>query len=430
MRLQQNEELKYEVRKMLATPKQVIYPMRYLRPLWENPAGAEAAFESGLADFLGGGVDIIPLGRARAGIHLAAKFARMRAGDRNRVVMLPHTIPDVVNMVQFAGCEPVFVDTLPDSTNIDFDHLAEIVDNKTCCVLITHYHVNQERIDDIRELCRQRDVMLFDDCAIALEGDYQGRRMGSTTDASIFSMSGFKSLNYVWGGALATGCDDIAAYMKDEVAEFPELKPAQYKEHMLVVLKYDLATRPGIFSGVTFPTIRRKTRAGSAQEALGFVRRETQAIEETVLSRPRPGVLGELVRKLDTVGQRLAHRRMIAAVYDRFFADRRAAPEASDHVRAGSCFTFYPILVNPERRDRIYQQMVERGYHIGLSVYPNTHEAEAFSKVAGRSRNISKLVRSMISLPTHPRVTRDYAQALATMLSKMGCHFVPALAFV
>ena len=72
-----------------------------------------------------------------------------------------------------------------------------------------------------------------------------------------------------------------------------------------------------------------------------------------MLSRPRPGVLGELVRKLDTVGQRLAHRRMIAAVYDRFFADRRVAPEASDHVRAGSCFTFYPILVNPEPRSTI-----------------------------------------------------------------------------
>ncbi|WP_421925392.1 DegT/DnrJ/EryC1/StrS family aminotransferase [Neoaquamicrobium sediminum] len=415
---------------MSATPKQVIYPMRYLRPLWENPTDAEAAFKSRLADFLGGGVDVVPLGRARAGIHLAAKFARLRTGNGSRVVMLPHTIPDVINMVRFAGCEPVFVDTLPDSTNVDFDHLTEVVDDKTCCVLITHYHVNQERIGDIRELCRQRDVMLFDDCAIALEGDYQGQCMGATTDASIFSMSGFKSLNYVWGGALATDREDIAAYMNDELATFPELTPAQYKEHMLAVLKYDLATRPGIFSGVTFPAIRRKSRVGSGQEALCFARRETEAIEETVLSRPRPGVLGELVRKLDTVGQRLAHRRMIAAVYDRFFADRRVAPEASDAVRAGSCFTFYPILVAPERRDRIYRQMIERGYHIGLSVYPNAHETEAFSSVSGRSRNISRLVRSMVSLPTHPKVTRDYAQALATMLSKMACHFVPAIAFV
>jgi perosamine synthetase len=415
---------------MLATPKQVIYPMRYLRPLLDNAAGAEEAFRSRLGDFLGGGVEIVPLGRARAGIHLAAKFARLKAPGRNRVVLLPHTIPDVVNMVAFAGCEPVFVDTLPDSTNVDFDHLAQIVDNATCCVLVTHYHVNQERIDDIRELCRHRNVMLFDDCAIALEGDYDGRRMGSTTDASIFSMSGFKSLNYVWGGAIATDRAEVAAYMREQLAGFPELKPAQYREHMLAVLKYDMATRPGIFSGVTFPTIRRKTRLAPAQEALTFARRETESIEETVLSRPRPGVLKELVRKLDTVGQRLAHRRMIAAVYERFFADRRVAPETSDRVRAGSCFSYYPILVKPERRDRIYQEMIERGYHVGLSVYPNVHETEAFSGVSGRSRNISKLVRAMISLPTHPRVTRDYAQALATMLSKMACHSVPAMAFV
>jgi perosamine synthetase len=345
--------------------------------------------------------------------------------------MMPYTIPDVVNMVRFAGCEPVFVDTLPDSTNVDLDHLAELIDETTCCVLVTHYHVNQERIGDIRELCRERNVMLFDDCAIALEGDYAGRHMGTTTDASIFSMSGFKSLNYVWGGALVTEREDVAAYMQGKVAGFPELRPAQYKEHMLAVMKYDIATRPGVFSGLTYPLIRRKTGNGHGQEALTLVRRETEAIEDSVLSRPRPGVLRELARKLDTVGQRLAHRRTIAAVYDRFFADRRVSPETSDRVRAGSCFISYPIRVDPEQRDRVYRKMIHCGYHIGLSLYPNVHETETFANVPGRSHNVSGLVRSMISLPTHPKVARDYAHALASTLSKMLYNFMPAaIAFI
>lgn len=415
---------------MFLTPKQIIYPMRYLRPLLEKGNGAEELFTARLSDFLGGGVHIIPLGRARAGIHLAAKFARLRTGGSNRVAMLPHTIPDVINMVRFAGCEPVFIDTLENSTNIDIDHLGEILDESVCCVLITHYHVNQARLDDIRELCRQRNVLLFDDCAIALEGDYAGLRMGSTTDASIFSMSGFKSLNYVWGGALATRREDMAAFMREELARYPVLTPKQYKEHMLAVLKYDIATRPVVFPLITSPTIKRKMRAFSGQEALSFVRRETEKIEDTVLSRPRPGVLKELARKLDGVSKRLAHRRAIAAIYDQFLADHRVAPETSDEVRAGSCFTYYPILVDPERRDRIYRKMIDHNYHIGLSLYPNVHELEAFSRMPGRSSNISKLVRSMISLPTHPKVTRGYALKLASMLSKIAYSFAPAMMFV
>lgn len=404
---------------MLATPKQIIYPMRYLHPLLRSGKGAEEVFKARLRDFLGGGLEILPLGRARAGIHLAAKFARIRAGGRNRVAMSPHTIPDVVNMVHFAGCEPVFLDTLPDSTNIDIDHLAEILDESICCVLVTHYHVNQARLDDIKELCRQRGVLLFDDCAIALEGDYAGRHMGSTTDASIFSMSGFKSLNYIWGGALATNREDVATFMREELARFPELKPSQYKEHMLAVLKYDLATRSSVFPMITFPAIKRKTRISAAQEALSFVRRETETIEDTVLSRPRPGVLMELARKLDGINKRLAHRRAIAAIYDEFLSEFRVAPETGDDVRAGSCFTYYPILVDPERRERIYRKMIDHGYHIGLSLYPNVHELEAFSGVPGRSTNLSKLVRSMISLPTHPKVTRKYARTLAAMLARI-----------
>jgi perosamine synthetase len=228
------------------------------------------------------------------------------------------------------------------------------------------------------------------------------------------------------GGALVTEREDVAAYMQEKVAGFPELRPAQYKEHMLAVMKYDIATRPGIFSGITYPLIRRKTGDGHGQEALTLVRRETETIEDSVLSRPRPGVLRELARKLDMVGPRLAHRRTIAAVYDRFFADRRVSPETSDCVRAGSCFISYPILVDPEQRDRVYRKMIHRGYHIGLSLYPNVHETEAFANVPGRSLNVSALVRSMISLPTHPKVARDYAHALASTLAKVLCNFMPA----
>lgn len=400
-----------------AIPKQIIYPLRYLRPLLSRRRNSELRFDEGLRGLLGADLTLVPLGRARAGIYLLAAHARSEG--RDGVVMSPYTIPDVVNMVQFAGCRPVFVDTLPGSTNVDLDHLRTLVDARTCCVLLTHYHVNQERLDDVRELCRRAKVPLFDDCAIALEGEYDGLRMGATTDASVFSMSGFKTLNYVWGGAVATREGEIGAALERQVSAFPRLTWRHYRQHMPAVLKYDLATRGPIFSRYTFPALERQSRNGSGSDMLALLRRETERIEDTVLSRPACGALDELARKMHGVGERLAHRRRIATIYDRSLSGVRVAPETSERVRAGSCYVTYPVLVDTERRDDVFRELMRQGFHVGLSMYPNAHESEHFSGSEGRSRNVAALARSMLTLPTHQKVRPDYAEALAKALTRL-----------
>ena len=68
-----------------------------------------------------------------------------------------------------------------------------------------------------------------------------------------------------------------------------------------------------------------------------------------------------------------------------------------------------PIHVDPERRTAIYKKIFSSGFDVGLSLYPNVHELEGFKHVPGRSKNVSRLVRSVITLPTHPRISEEYA---------------------
>jgi dTDP-4-amino-4,6-dideoxygalactose transaminase len=145
--------------------------------------------------------NVIPIGRARAGIYILIKQTIAR--DRVEIVMSPYTIPDVVNMVIFAGGVPVFVDFLPGSTNVAVDAVDRAMSPRTAAVLLTHYHVNQEHLAEIGQLCRAKSVPLFDDCAIAFGADYDGAPIGGLTDASVMSFSSYKLLNYFWGGALA-----------------------------------------------------------------------------------------------------------------------------------------------------------------------------------------------------------------------------------
>ena len=305
----------------MSIPKQIIFPIRYFRPFLCRDERAATRFETGLQSFLGQGIHVVPVGRARSGIYLLAKFARQ--GTRNRVVMLAHTIPDVVNMVRFAGCDPVFVDTLPESTNVDLQHLESLLDPSVCCVFLTHYHVNQNNLGEIHDLCRRKGILLFDDCAIAAGGEYPQGPIGTCTDASVFSLSGFKTLNYIWGGAVTTRHQEIGDALRKEVETFPRLRVTQYRRHINAVLKYDLATRRAIFSLLTFPTMQERLQKGSdTVDHLAIKRIESTYLDETILSRPSLGALHELSRKIGRVPGNVDHARRIASIYDEAFSDR------------------------------------------------------------------------------------------------------------
>jgi dTDP-4-amino-4,6-dideoxygalactose transaminase len=396
-------------------PRQIIYSMRYLRPWLDPEEGAEEMFRSAMRAFLGG-TNVVPIGRARAGLYLLAKSAI--DGHRRRVIMSPYTIPDVVNMVKFAGGEPVFVDFLPNSTNVDLDHLETLIDTRTACVMLTHYHVNQDRLLEIRDICRSSGIKLFDDCAINLGARIGGARVGTLTDGSMFSFSGFKILNYLWGGIVTVRSEQCFEKIDAEVAEWERLKITHYRKQAVKILQYAAATSSMLFPVVFY--LRRAVLSGRAiEDILPLSRLETVSLDETIKSRPSFAALGEWNRKIHDIDNIVEHRRSIAAVYDDYFREISVSPETSEEVRNESGFVNYPIVVGHERRDQAYRGIQSLGFDVGVSLYPNVQETETYTSIEGRTTNVSKLVRSVLTLPTHPKVSPDYARELATAVKEV-----------
>ena len=399
----------------MTLPKQIIYPLSYLNLAAEPREQASREFQERFAAFVGSGVHVAALGRARAGLYLLAKLAVR--GNKNGVILSPYTIPDVVNMIRFAEARPIFVDTLPGSTNVDIDHLASLIDDTTCCVVVTHYHFNQAAMQDLRRLCAAKGVMLVDDCALALGAADGNAKIGGTTDASVFSLSGFKALNFLWGGAVTTRSHDLANRLAQEIDRWPPLRFGQYFAQMLKILKYDILTRPAVFSSLVFPMLKKRAMATGGQEILAMVRVESTSLDETILSRPTASALSEWNRKLDRVEGFLQHRRKIAAIYESTLAQHVVGKETPTEIRKSSCVVNYPVQVALERRDAVYRTLMAQGFDVGLSLYPNVHEMEGFEQIEGRSNNVARLVRSVISLPTHMRVSEEYATRLAAAVT-------------
>ena len=126
--------------------------------------------------------------------------------------------------------------------------------------------------------------------------------------------------------------------------------------------------------------------------------------------------IAEWDRKLPTVDAFVRHRRSIAAVYIRELPEYLVSSETSRDVRDGSCLVNCPIHVDPERRSAVVKRIFANGFDVGLSLYPNVHELQGFNQIAGRSENVARLVRSVITLPTHPRISEEYAYRLSAVI--------------
>jgi dTDP-4-amino-4,6-dideoxygalactose transaminase len=374
----------------------------------------ETSFLARLSVMFGSDTRAIPIGRARMGIHLLAKLSIK--GERRRVLMSPFTIPDVVTMVVLAGAEPVFYDFEPGSTTASLESLGRLVDERTAAVIVTHYHVNEARLPEIAALCRQHGAYLFDDCAISFGGDIDGKPIGTLTDASVFSFSSFKLLNYFWGGLITTRDTSLAQRLIEIVEAWPRLTPQQYRGQAKACLRYDLASSPLLFKTLVFPLIRSRMRKSAASKGLEHIRIETDAIDPTLTSRPSLAAFAEWTPKLDNIGAWLEQRRGIAAVYRRQLAQHMVGAATPERIIAGSCFTNFPVLVPEARCVDVARSMMLAGFDVGRALYPNAHCHPKFTTVAGETGNVDRMVASTLYLPTHFGVSPAYADAIAGRL--------------
>jgi dTDP-4-amino-4,6-dideoxygalactose transaminase len=378
----------------------------------------EAEFLKCMKERFGNTTSIIPLGRARTGIYLLAKKS-VRPG-RTKFLLSPFTIPDVVNMVHLAGCEPVFYDFEPQSTAIDINRFEKLIGEDTAAVMVTHYHVNEPHLHDIAAICQKYGSFLYDDCALAFGGSVDGKPIGTSSDASVFSFSAFKLINYFWGGMITTRDHMLAHSLREEVAAWPRLTARQYLRPFKACVKYDIASRPPVFDQLLFPIFLRHARTSGTARRLENARIESEFLDPTLTSRPALAALAEWVSKLARVDKWLTHRRYIASIYlEKLQPSMVTTTSATQNLIDGSCFMNFPVVVDVSHRNELCLMMMEAGFDVGGSLYPNCHRHPKFETIKGSSTNIDRLTRSIIYLPTHFGVSADYADVISSNLADL-----------
>lgn len=147
---------------------------------------------------------VLAVSSGTAAMHLA--LVALGVGPGDEVITSPITWPATANVIEHCGAVPVFCDVRDDDLTIDPALVPALVTERTRALLPVHLAGQPADLDPLLAL----GLPVVEDAAHAIESRYRGRKVGSISDATCFSLYATKNLAAGEGGLVATDRDDIA----------------------------------------------------------------------------------------------------------------------------------------------------------------------------------------------------------------------------
>jgi aminotransferase in exopolysaccharide biosynthesis len=163
-----------------------------------------------------------------AALHISLILANVKKDDE--VITQPLTFIATCNAISYIGAKPIFIDVDVDTMGLsptslkDFlENNCEIVNNqcinkitkkviKACVPMHTFGHPC--RIDEIKDICDNWNIILVEDAAESLGSFYKQKHTGTFGKVAAFSFNGNKIITSGGGGVIVTDDESIAKRAK------------------------------------------------------------------------------------------------------------------------------------------------------------------------------------------------------------------------
>ena len=285
-----------------------------------------AEFERTVADYVGVKY-AVAVSNGTAALHIACLAAGIGPGDE--VITSPITFAASANCVLYCGGTPVFADIKKDTYNIDPEDIERKITPRTKAVIPVHYTGQPCEMDAIHRIARKHDLIVIEDGAQVLSGEYKGKKVGALSDMTTFSFHPVKPVTTGEGGMVTT----------DHVDLYERLK--LFRTHGITREEAFLQKNDGPWY--------------YKQLELGYNYRITDIQCALGISQ---------MRKLDRFA---SHRRSLAARYDKDFAGHDNIVTPYQHPDCLSSYHLYMIKVPAHIRRQVFERLREAG--IGVNVH-------------------------------------------------------------
>ncbi len=175
---------------------------------WISSTGKYVSqFEALFADYCGSRY-AVATSNGTAALHLALLALDIHQGDE--VIVPSLTFIATANSVTYTGAKPVFVDSDPETWNIDPNLIEEAITPNTKAIIPVHLYGHPADMDPILDIASSNKLAVIEDAAEAHGAEYKGEKVGSIGDIGIFSFYGNKIITTGEGGMIVTDDSHIA----------------------------------------------------------------------------------------------------------------------------------------------------------------------------------------------------------------------------
>lgn len=313
------------------------------------------AFQQKFAEFCGSKYALACC-NGTASLHLALIALGVSPGDE--VVMPTLTYIATANAVRYCGATPVFVDSDPDTWNVDVQAIENAITPKTKAIIPVHLYGLACNMTDIMAVASRRHIPVVEDAAEAHGAKWAGKMVGSIGAIGSFSFFGNKIITCGEGGMLVT--DDEKLYERMKLYRSQGVDAAQ-KRYWHIVTGYNY-------------------RMTNMQAAVG---------------------LGQL----ENVDWHLAQRRRVASVYTRLLQNELegyVTLQKVDHAENHVYWMNSVILTDKVKksRDLVMEALEQKGIEMRPVFYP-MHIMPPFLDASKRFPVAERLSSRGVNLPSH-----------------------------
>lgn len=142
---------------------------------------------------------------------LFVALSGLGVGPGDEVIVPGYTFIASISSIVYARAIPVLTE-IDRSFNLDPEDVKRKITPRTKAIMVVHMLGNPARLDELKAIADQHDLLLIEDCAQAFGASYHGRPIGGIGQAGCFSFNIFKTINAGDGGMVIT--DDEAAYKR------------------------------------------------------------------------------------------------------------------------------------------------------------------------------------------------------------------------
>jgi len=172
-----------------------------LQTEWITQGPAVEKFEKAVAEYTGVRY-AVAISSGTAALHAACAAAGLRSGDE--AVTSPLSFVATANAVVYCGAKPVFADIDEETLTINPGEIKKKISPSTKALLTVDFAGHPCQADEIREIARERNLIVIEDAAHALGARYKEKIIGGQADMTVLSFHPVKHITTGEGGMVLT----------------------------------------------------------------------------------------------------------------------------------------------------------------------------------------------------------------------------------